>query len=164
MSTTFKRAIFGVIFITLLGFTPNLLGQQSDATTPAPFPAQIAAAKKIFLANGAGDSDPEISKYTGGPDGLYNQFYDDIKNLGRYQLVASPSDADLVLELTVTYASFDRGFSYPKFRVEIKDPRTNVLLWSLTERVEGALLAKNGRRNVSDALARLSNDLKRFGA
>jgi hypothetical protein len=124
-------------------------------------PAQLVSAKRIFLANGAGDSDPAIAKYTGGPDGLYNQLYADIKGLGRYELMSSPAEADVVLELEITYPVFDRSFVYPKFRLEIRDPKTNVLLWTYTEVVNGALLAKNGRKNVAEALGKLTDDLKK---
>jgi hypothetical protein len=50
---------------------------------------------------------------------------------------------------------------YPKFRLEIRDPKTNVLLWTYTEVVNGALLAKNGRKNVAEALGKLTDDLKK---
>jgi len=84
-----------------------------------------------------------------------------IKGVGRYEIVPSPSDADIVLELEITYPVFDRSFVYPKFRLEVRDPKTNVLLWTYTEVVNGALLAKNGRKNVADALAKLTDDLKK---
>ena len=148
--------LFAALVIPSLAQTP-----QPGDTSAAPVPTQFASAKHVFIANGAGDNDPAISKYTNGPDGLYNQFYTDVKALGRYELVALPSDADVVFELRVDYAVFNREFTYPKFRAEVRDPKTNVLLWTFTEPVNGAFLAKTGRKNVAQSLSKLADDLKR---
>lgn len=138
--------------------------QPSDVPAAAPVPAPLMNAKKVFIANGTGDNDPAIAKYTNGPDGLYNQFYADIKALGRYELVSSPADADIVMTVVVDYAFFNREFTYPKFKLEVRDPKTNVLLWTFSEPVEGALLTKTGRKNVAQALSKLVDDLKKVTA
>jgi len=54
---------------------------------------------------------------------------------------------------------FNHNFTYPKFKAEIRDPKTNVLLWTFTEPVNGALLAKSGRKNVAQSLSKLTDDL-----
>lgn len=158
-NTLYAIALFAVLVIPALAQTP----QPGDAP-PAPVPIQFLNAKRVFIANGAGDSDPNIAKYTNGPDGLYNQFYADIKALGRYDVVGSPSDADITLELRVDYAVFNHPYTYPKFRVEVRDAKTNVLLWTCTEPVNGALLAKTGRKNVAQSLSKLTDDLKKIVA
>jgi hypothetical protein len=149
----------------ILSATPVLVAAAqtppSTEISAAPMPTQLLAAKKLFFANGA-DNDPDITKYTNGADGLDNQFYADVKALGRYELVASPSDADIVLELRIEYA-YLRNFTYPKFKAEVRDPKTNVLLWTFTEPVNGALLAKTGRRNVAQSVSKLTDDLKKMG-
>ena len=163
MSKGLREMLFALCFL----FPITALAKQSQhpAEGPgpavAPVPSQLIAAKRVFIANGAGDSDPGITKYTYGPDGLYNQFYADVKSLARYEIVISPSDADLVLELKVDYALYNHDFTYPKFRLEVRDPKTNVLLWSFTEPVNGAFLAKTGRKNVAQALEKLADDLKK---
>ncbi len=161
MMTLCARVLLALCLLATLA--PNAASQAaSSAETPvAPMPAQLTNARRVFLANGSGDSDPAIAKYTGGPDGMYNQLYADIKGLGRYDLAPSPSEADVVLELQITYPVFQHSFMYPKFRLEVRDPKTNVLLWTYTEVVNGAFLAKNGRKNVAAALARLTDDLKK---
>jgi len=160
MFKTLAPVIFAAFIST---FALGAQTQPADTPAAAPMPAQLLSAKRVFIANGAGDNDPGITKYTYGPDGLYNLFYADVKTLGRYDVVMSPSDADVVLELKVDYALYNHNFPYPKFRVEIRDPKTNVLLWSFTEPVNGAFLAKTGRKNVSLAISTLADDLKKIG-
>jgi hypothetical protein len=156
-------ALSAIVLSTTLTLVAAAQTQPSTEISTAPMPAQFLAAKRMFIANGAGDNDPGITKYTNGPDGLYNQLYVDVKALGRYELVASPSDADIVLELRIEYAVFNPNFTYPKFKAEIRDPKTNVLLWTFTEPVNGALLAKSGRKNIAQSLSKLTDDLKKAG-
>jgi hypothetical protein len=77
--------------------------QQYKPAPPAPIPAQILTAKKVFIANGGGDeSRYDTAWFSGGPDRAYNQFYAAMKTWGRYELVAAPGDADLVFEIRLT--------------------------------------------------------------
>jgi hypothetical protein len=160
MSKNLRVALFVLCFLAPVTALP-----QQPAETPgpavAPIPTQLLTAKRVFVGNGAGDDDPALTKYTNGPNGLYNQFYAGVKNLGQYEIVAVPGDADIVLELRVDYAHYNHAVTYPKFRLEVRDPKTNVLLWSFTEPVNGAFFAKTGRRNVAQSLGKLADDLKR---
>src|SRR5579859_7320611 len=54
----------------------------------APLPEAIANARKVFLTNG------------GGSELAYDTFYAGMKDWGRYQIVGSPDDADLIVELS----------------------------------------------------------------
>ena len=54
----------------------------------APLPAVIVNAKKIFLSNG------------GGSNLAYDAFYSKVKEWGRYEIVGSPEEADLIVELS----------------------------------------------------------------
>jgi len=83
-------------------FIPIAVAQQPAATPSGPVPSQILHAKKIFIVNAEGDNDARISKYVGGTNGIYDQFYADVKNLGRFELVSAPADADVVFEVTLT--------------------------------------------------------------
>jgi hypothetical protein len=53
---------------------------------------------------------------------------------------------------------------YPKCGIAVRDPKSNVLLWSFNEPIEGAFLAKTGRKNVAQALSKLADDLKKLAA
>ena len=77
----------------------------------------------------------------GGPDRSYNQFYAAIKSSGRYELVGSPAEADLIFEIEFRmptaepHAEADRRETLvpvafdPQVRLAIRDPKTNVVLW-----------------------------------
>ena len=164
MMTVRNFTLCGFVLLTVSTFSAAAQTQQQPEIVSAPVPVQLVNAKRLFIANDSGDNDPAITKYTGGPDGLYNQFYADIKALGRYDLVTAIADADVVLQLQVDYAVFNRDFTYPKFKLEVRDPKTNVLLWSFTEPVNGAFLAKTGRKNVAQSLGKLADDLKKVGS
>jgi len=160
MATLSVRGLLSLILLMSLSFTTMTQAQQPPATPTAPLPAQLVNAKRVFVSNGGGDNGSEISRYTNGPDGLYNQFYADVKALGRYDLVSSPADADIVLEIGYNIAYFPRDVSYPKLKLEVRDPRTNVLLWSFTEGVNWAGTLKSGRKHLSEAIEKLADDLK----
>jgi len=135
---------------------------QPAETSAAPVPAQFINAKRAFIANGAGDNNPDVTKSTNGPNGIYNQFYADVKTLGRYELVSSLSEADIVFEITVDYTVFNRTVPYPQFRIEVRDPKTNVLLWTFTEPMTGNVFSKSGSKYVAQSISRLTDDLKKL--
>lgn len=140
---------------------PGVYAQQpAQAADPAvaPVPSQITSAKRVFIANAAGNNDSRVAKYVGGPDGIYNQFYADVKSTARFDMVSSPAEADLVLEVTI--ALFPVAPSYPSFRLAVLDPKSNVLLWTIAEPVDPALLAKTARKHIAESLGRLADDLK----
>lgn len=153
-------AFAGTLVFASMFATPGLQAQkQQPAEVPvAPVPTQIVGAKKVFIANAASDRDVRIAKYIGGPDGLYNQFYADIKSGGKFEPVSAPADADLVLEVTIGMSPLVAG--YAGVRLAIVDPKTNVLLWNLSEPVDPAFLAKTARKNIVESLQRLTDDLQ----
>jgi hypothetical protein len=168
-----KRTLSLSIFVaTALLLVPFARGQKSAEDLPAPLPAQIFTGKRVFISNAGGDSNV---LYSGGPDRLYNQFYLALQSWGRYQLVANPAEADLVLAVSFsnlfTGDNYPRGngsappvvgrsLSDPQFRLTIIDPGTRVTLWTFTEHVQFALLQGNRDKNFNQALAALVNDLK----
>ena len=79
-------------------------GKARSSTPPptAPVPPAILSAKKIFVANAGADSGLFPHPFGGNPDRAYNQFYAALKADGRWELVSSPREADLVLELRLT--------------------------------------------------------------
>jgi hypothetical protein len=151
---------FVLLFIATLA-TPALLAQKQPEppeVAAAPVPAQIVAAKKVFIGNNASDHDVRLTKYLGGADGIYNQFYAALKSGGRFELVSAPADADLVLEVSIGMSPLVVG--YAGVRVTVVDPKTNVLLWNISEPVDTAFLAKTARKNIAGALQKLVNDLQ----
>ena len=147
----------GMICAAVGLFIPIAAAQQPAAIPSAPVPSQILRAKKIFIVNAEGDNDVRISKYVGGTNGIYDQFYADVNNLGRFALVSAPADADLVFEVNLTVFAVVPG--YPRFRLVILDPKTDILLWTMSEPVDSAILAKTARKNIAQSLARLTQDV-----
>ena len=108
-----RRFRLAVLCFTLTILQLSVSAAQSKPAPDAPIPAQIMVAKRVFIANGGSDQLTEDDPiFTGGPDRAYNQFYAGIKNWGRFNLVGSPSDADLLLEIRQEVSNrFARGQS-----------------------------------------------------
>jgi hypothetical protein len=128
----------------------------------------------VFIANAGGD-EPGIDEpiFSGGVDRSYNQFYAAMKSAGRYELVGSPAEADLLFEIrfavntstTKVFKGDTIGSSLdPQFRLEIRDPKTNALLWAFTEHVQWAILRGNVNRNFDQASARIVTDVLALAA
>ncbi|MGC2793613.1 MAG: hypothetical protein WA899_16430, partial [Candidatus Sulfotelmatobacter sp.] len=108
MRTIKPSALFLIVAISAL--IQAVSAQQSKETAPAPVPAQIAAAQKVFISNAGGASLETVideTVFNGGPDRPYNQFYAAMKSWGRYEVVSTPADADLVFE--ISWALTDTG-------------------------------------------------------
>jgi hypothetical protein len=136
-----------------------------------PIPSQIVTAKRVFISNAGGD-DPGMPDplFSGGQDRSYNQFYSAMKSAGQYELVGSPAEADLLFEIRFMVVPDRRptGFWGPNgtgdvydalFRLEIRDPKTNALLWAFNEHMEWAILKGNRDRNFDQASARIVSDV-----
>src|SRR5271156_6762936 len=76
-----------------------LVAQQAAPVAIAPVSPLLLSAKKVFISNAGADSGLFPHPFTGDPDRAYNEFYADVVSWGRYQVVASPGEADLVFEL-----------------------------------------------------------------
>jgi len=151
-----------LLFVTLF-IAQVLIAQESQpGTESAPVPPAIAAAKRVFISN-AGADDDSGKMFATGPDHCYAEFYRQVQALKRYEIVSSPVEADLVLEINMTYSPVPS----PSFRtrdrvirVRICDPKTHVVLWGFYERPEAANLARTYRNNVDKAITRLVSHLK----
>ena len=100
----------------------------------------------------------------------YNQFYAAMQKWGRYELVGSPEDADLVFEVCLlapvgpANPNKQKGASdpLPTFRLSVIDRKSHYTLWTVTETVQLAYLQKTHDRNFDDALAALVVDVQRI--
>ncbi len=164
--TSLKSECLTVFYtaLTWLLLIPGLSAQQAKAPPPAPVPPQIAAAKKVFISNAGGESFESVigqTVFDGGPDRPYNQFCAAIKDWGRFEIVPSPTEADVVLE--ISWALTDTGLRLPvlgQLRLVIIDPGTHVTLWNLTEYVRGAILLGNRDKNFDQAMTTILNRMK----
>ena len=133
---------------------PIAEAQKTPDVPPAPVPVQILTAKKVFIANG--DSDPVL----GVTNLAYDEFYASLKSLGIYQLVQTPADADLILEVRFQIVLPDQGLYL--LRLAIADPKTSIVLWRITEHVEPWAREATGRKNFDEAMANLVSDLNKL--
>ncbi len=151
--------------MTLL-MAPLSRAQQPADPPIAPVPGQIASAKKIFLSNASGEGWAPA----GVPDLTYNEFYVDMKSWGRYELVSTPADADVVFEIRFTTqvgpTSVTQGQGYSsqdfQFRLTILDPKTRVVLWAFTESIPQAANKNASRKKFDDAMTAIVNDAKKL--
>lgn len=173
---TRKRIGQTVAFI--FGFSAAILpaahAQKSTvrAASPSHVPPEIQAAKTVFISNAGGGCDP----FTPRPynraldaDRAYEQFYDAVQKWGRYQITASPREAELDFEISLpcppTPNSVNHGASWvwapadPQFRLVIRDIGSRIVLWVITEHIEDSDSAggfeKSWARNMQALLSRL---------
>ena len=138
----------------------------------APVPPALLNAKTVFISNAGADSGLFPHPFSGDPDRAYNEFYAGIQSWGRYQLVADPSEADVVFELQLiapygpSAPNKQNGASdpLPMFRLVIFDRKTHYVLWALTESITVALLQKTHDNNFDLALTALTLDLRRLAS
>lgn len=151
-------------------FVVSIAGYAQQPVTTAPAPPWLYRAKNVFLSNAGSDSGLFPHPFSGDPDRPYNEFYSEIKRLGRFHLVDDPANADLVLELRLNApsgpakADKTKGASdpLPMFRLTVWDGRTHYVLWALTESIEGANLQKTHDRNFDEAIAALVQNLQKI--
>jgi hypothetical protein len=132
----------GVVCAVSLLALPILASAQTKgaavAVVAAPVPPEIVAAKKAFIANSPGFNQ---TASLGGPNRAYNEFYAAMKSWGHYELVSSPTDADLIFE--ISYSSNNLGMgargcsssSQANLCLTILDAKIPVPLWWLAEPV-----------------------------
>jgi hypothetical protein len=165
------RTISVSLAVLFLGL-PLVATPQSKQVPPAPIPAPILSAKRVFIANGGGDESAyDPSQYGGGPHRAYNEFYAAIKAWGQYELVSAPGDADLVLEIRLAViqlqrervlAADDSVLYDPQVTLIIREAKSHETLWGLTEHIQVAVLQSNREKNFEQALAKLVAEVKRI--
>ena len=92
---TAKIGLGLLLIVVAIGVTMKSATAQVVAASAAPVTSTILTAKKVFISNTTG----EMVLPPGDPDMTYNEFYAAMKSWGRYELVTSPADADMVLEI-----------------------------------------------------------------
>ncbi len=152
---SFVAASLGIALI--LPLIPALRAQTAQAPA-APRPSQIFTAKKIFISNAGGDFNTNL--WSGTPDRTYNEFYAAIKSWGRYELVSTPGESDMVLDirLEVTPSAFEQ------FRLVLLDPKTHIALWTLSESFVGSGTKNTRDKKFDDTIDKLVGDLKALTA
>ncbi len=150
------------IVAVILVSAPALIAGASKEIPPAPLPGQITTAKKVFISN-AGD-DPHFKLL--GLHRSYDQFYAAIKDWGRYEVVTSPSEADIVFEISLASQIEKYGHEQeivPFLRLAILDPKTRITLWEFTEELETGgiyIVGLHMDAKFDKAMGRMVEDVK----
>src|SRR5271154_1373899 len=157
-----RLAILFFVFTSMTTISA-LAGQQPNDPPPAPVPAPIFTAKKVFVSNATG----EIALPPGNPDLTYNEFYAAMKSWGRYELVSSPADADLVFEIRFTFVIGPTGVFQGnggstqdfQFRLVILDAKSHVVLWAFSESIPRTGKQAKSPDNFEQTLATIVGDV-----
>jgi hypothetical protein len=128
---------------------------QPDATisvpptaAAAPLPPQLLAAKAVFLSH----PDPKsVDADIQANNQVYDQVFAAMQTWGRYRLVPTVADADLILEPTADSERVNLTFL---------NPQTGDLIWRFTEGVKGAFLISTERKNVTAAMTDLTDRVR----
>lgn len=151
-------------WILLLLLSASLLAQAQKNSSPvtAPVPPQIAAAKTVFIANGGYDvACLQFFKSHGDLNKPYNQLYAAMKAWDGYELVASPSAADLVFQIS---AAAPDPHNYASLQLVILDAKTNIRLWSLIGTFVGGARQATFDKGFAQSVAGLINGVKQLKA
>lgn len=143
--------------VTAMLFAGASLRAQTAPPT-APLPALLSSTHTIFIGN-AGDQDNADCLRA------YNGFYAGVDAMHRFNLVDSPAQADLIVELhyeiSLAGSKVSGQDSSRQVRAVLIDASSHAVLWSLTEQSNYAVLQKNRDHNLDAVVAEL---LKDFGA
>lgn len=142
------------------------VSRAQQASVAAPVPSQIITAKRVFISNATGEV--MVAGVASNP--TYDEFYAALKSWGRYELVSTPADADLIFEIHFTVGmgptSIINGSGslskVMQFHVIVLDPKTHVLLWEITQPLQGANRVETGRKNFTQAMANLVGSVKKL--
>ena len=148
--------------IVLLVASLGAFGQEQKAGAPPVSPtARLAAAKTAYLRNGGGSEIP------------YNVIESGIEGWGRFQLVDSAENADVIIEVVApeddtgvsvssstdasghTSSRSSRELSVAIIKLTVYDAKTHLPLWTGNERPKGAFKEKAREDNLVQAAQRL---------
>jgi hypothetical protein len=151
------------LLLSLFAISTSWAATKNDVA-PAPLPSVIVNAKTVFLVNN-------------GANLGYDAFYAEMKNWGKYKIVGSPEEADLIIELayrveqggikiwssTSSYAGGAQVQSVvvlPQLVLTIYDAKSKNVLWSISDPRKLARLEKNRDKETISSAQRLVEALK----
>jgi hypothetical protein len=145
-----KKSRFGIRIALFAAVLPSAFAI-AQQTAPAPVPAAIRTATKIFVSNAGADSGLFPSPFTGDTNRGYNQLYAGLRANSQYELVGDPAEAGSTRSMSTNKVN-GASDPVPMFRLVVYDRKTHYVLWVFTESIEIAYLKKTHDRNFDDAL------------
>lgn len=143
--------------IAALVLATGLAAAQAPQAAPpsAPLPAQLVTAHRLFIGNAGDQENADCLRF-------YNQFYAGVIATKEFELVGTPSESDLIVELHYEFSlggGVNGGSNTPRqFRIILIDPKTRAILWSITERTNYAAFQKNRDKNLDQTIGVLLKD------
>lgn len=132
----------------------------------APVPSDFATAQSVFISSAG--APPLMAKEKLAVSMMYKGFYQQLSTWNKYKIATNPKDVDLTMEISIRRSIFlvDRGSSvdYPYLRLDVREAKTQALLWTLDEPVDSAFREKTFQHNVDTAVGLLIEDLKSLSA
>jgi hypothetical protein len=157
------KMFFSLISLLLVAVA-SFAQQPSVAAELAPVPPSLLTARKVFISNAGYDViSRETFQRAQQPDRPYNDLYAAIKKWGKYDLVSTPAESDLVFEIRFGFSvvRYENPVNYaPELHLAIFDTKTHFLLWTITEPVNGAWRKTTWNRNFDSGMTALMEELK----
>lgn len=125
---------------------------------PAPVPARIGLAQRIFIHN-LGASGDASAKYSGGGAQIYDQLALDLQAWGKYSL-APAAEADLIFDISFSVPYHCDGMPDPTLQLIVRDAKTDVLLWGVSRHIGYALLGGTARKHFVQGMADVVAELR----
>ncbi len=122
----------------------------------APIPTPMLNGKKAFISYELGDVTAFPDAYSGGPERAYGEFYSAMKTWNRYDLVADPTQADVVFAVRFV----DSPNTVPQIRIGVADAKTHIILWGFVEQVDFKFRKKNRDAAFTDSVKLLVADIQ----
>ena len=145
--------------VVALWLTMNVGAFAQQQLPPAPVPAALASAKKVFISNlGTDGISYQGFQQPKMPYEPYNSFYQAMQRWGHFELVQDPSAADLVLEIQLSTRSLGaekRGLDPSQLTLKVFDGKSHYVLWTVVEPFNLAIFASNRKKDMLNAV----NDL-----
>jgi hypothetical protein len=162
------RTVIHSASLTLALIAAPALNSQQSVQPAAHVPAQIVSAHKVFISNAGADATAQAAfTRAGDPEEAYNGFYSAMQSWGRYELVPTPAEADIVFEIRFTAAVHFNGslpIYEPEFELSILDAKTHFVLWNTIAPVDGAFRKATWIKNFDRGLDALMDNLKKLSA
>jgi hypothetical protein len=179
MKSLFRRHL--PCFSLLMTFLTGGCAQQVVAPPPPPPPppaviSKVTSAKKIFLSNAGVDAE-FLRNSTAGANGSYDELYAALKQWGYFQLVDSPTQADIILEIrstetrdfteeydpnpsNVSHTQDILGAQHPVLTLSILNASTRSLIWKIVSPAGFAGSKKKGAIAFTQSIGVLTDKIK----
>jgi hypothetical protein len=166
MCTTVRKLLCFSLALVFSFTTITAKAQRTASVAPALPPLQITSAHTIFISNGGGTN--YFNAFSGGADRGYSQLFTALQQWNHYQIVPSPSQADLIFEIHSIAPAVDTGHANgvlvynPQLILRILDAKTNTLLWTTTSNVKAAGRQKSRDKGFDQSVAVLVDHVRQL--